>query len=354
MYSIIDYAYNGLLYLNNMTRPQHKRLSQLMIYATTACQSKCKHCNIWQKRPIEHLSLEDIKHIVQSKCVTQRTTIGLEGGEFLLHPQANEIMAWLQAEHPNYTLLSNCLAPHLVINAVREYHPRHLYVSLDGGRETYKYMRGRDGYDHVIEVIETLRDEVPVSLMFCLSPWNSFKDMEYVIEVAKKYNVDVRIGIYGTMAFFDTTSELLAATNFIENIPANIHDTQENYDFVALYDQWREGNLKLRCQSLMSCLVIHSNGDVPLCQNLDVILGNIHQQSFDDIFNGAASCKTQCRYSQNCNKCWINFHRKYDIILMRNFERLFPKRLIEKFYGPYQWTENPDITYRQYIKHIQR
>ena len=98
-------------------------------------------------------------------------------------------------------------------------------------------MRGRDGYDHVIEVIETLRDEVPVSLMFCLSPWNSFKDMEYVIEVAKKYNVDVRIGIYGTMAFFDTTSELLAATNFIENIPANIHDTQENYDFVALYDQ---------------------------------------------------------------------------------------------------------------------
>ena len=215
-------------------------------------------------------------------------------------------------------------------------------------------MRGRDGYDHVIEVIETLRDEVPVSLMFCLSPWNSFKDMEYVIEVAKKYNVDVRIGIYGTMAFFDTTSELLAATNFIENIPANIHDTQENYDFVALYDQWREGNLKLRCQSLMSCLVIHSNGDVPLCQNLDVILGNIHQQSFDDIFNGAASCKTQCRYSQNCNKCWINFHRKYDIILMRNFERLFPKRFIEKFYGPYQWTENPDITYRQYIKHIQR
>ena len=93
---------------------------------------------------------------------------------------------------------------------------------------------------------------------------------------------------------------------------------------------------------------------VPLCQNLDVILGNIHQQAVDDIFNGAASCKTQCRYSQNCNKCWINFHRKYDIILMRNFERLFPKRLIEKVYGPYQWTENPNITYRQYIKHIQR
>ncbi|MBQ9286202.1 MAG: hypothetical protein IJ209_07990 [Bacteroidaceae bacterium] len=36
MYSIYDYAYNGLLYLNNMERPKNKRLSQLMIYSTTA------------------------------------------------------------------------------------------------------------------------------------------------------------------------------------------------------------------------------------------------------------------------------------------------------------------------------
>ena len=38
MYTIYDYAYNGLLYLNNIMRPRHKRLSQLMIYSTTACQ----------------------------------------------------------------------------------------------------------------------------------------------------------------------------------------------------------------------------------------------------------------------------------------------------------------------------
>lgn len=63
-------------------------------------------------------------------------------------------------------------------------------------------MRGVDGYDSVIKVVEAVKDVVPVSLMFCLSPWNSFKDMEYVIGVAKRYGLDVRIGIYGTMAFF--------------------------------------------------------------------------------------------------------------------------------------------------------
>jgi len=308
---------------------------------------------MWQK-PVERLSLDDIKSIMQSRCVTPRTTVGLEGGEFILHPQADDIMAWFRENHPNYTLLTNALAPQKVIDAVRRHKPRHLYVSLDGDRETYKVMRGRDGYDSVIQVVETLKDEIPLSLMFCLSPWNSFEDMAYVIDIAKKYDVDVRIGIYGTMAFFDTTSELLSASDFISQIPQNIHQTQENFDFVALYDQWRNGHLNLRCQSIMSSLVIHSNGNVPLCQNLDVVLGNIHEQSLDDIFNGKASCETQCRYSKECNGCWINFHRKYDIILVRNLERFLPKKVIESFYGPYQWTEDKKTTYRRYFKEIQK
>ena len=113
MYTIYDYAYNGLLYLNNIMRPRHKRLSQLMIYSTTACQSRCKHCNIWQK-PVEHLSLEDIKRIMQSRCVTKQTTIGLEGGEFILHPQAfatsvekekNRAVTELKAVKETYELL---------------------------------------------------------------------------------------------------------------------------------------------------------------------------------------------------------------------------------------------------------
>ena len=243
MYSISDYLFNGLLYLNNTLRPRHKRLSQLMLYANTMCQSRCKHCNIWQK-PHEYLTFDEVKAIVGSRCVTRRTVVGLEGGEFLLHPQAKEIMAWLQHNHPKYTLLSNGLAPALVIDAVRQYHPVRLYLSLDGPRETYKVMRGRDGYDHVIECIETLKDEVPISLMFCLSPWNSMKDMEHVINVARKYGIDVRIGIYGTMDFFDTTAEMIDTTDYLQNIPQNIHQTQENYDFVALYDEWRRGHLR--------------------------------------------------------------------------------------------------------------
>ena len=324
-----------------------------MIYSTNRCQSRCRHCSIW-KKPDENLTLEDIKRIMSSRCVTRRTTVGLEGGEFILHPQAAEIMEWFNRNHPNYTLLSNGLAPERVIEYVRRYRPAHLYLSLDGDRETYLRMRGRDGYDKVIRVVEELKDEIPVSLMFCLSPWNDFEDMRFVIDVSKKYGIDVRVGIYGTMSFFDTTDELMEANaeSFLRRIPDNIHDTEENYDFVALYDEWRNGRLRLRCQSIFGSLVVHSNGDVPLCQNLGVVLGNIHEESLDEIFNSKKAGELQCEYSKGCNGCWINFHRKYDIILMRNMEKVFPKRLIEVFYGKYNWSGPRGDTYRDYFKRI--
>ena len=172
MYKVGDYVHNGWLYLNNVFRPRHKVLSQLMIYTTTRCQSRCRHCSIW-KKPKEQLSLDDIKEVMRSKCVTGKTVVGLEGGEFLLHPEADAIMGWFAENHPNYTLLTNCLSPRRVIQAARKYRPAHVYVSLDGDKETYKKMRGTDGHDKVIEVVGELKDEMPVSLMFCLSPWNS-------------------------------------------------------------------------------------------------------------------------------------------------------------------------------------
>ncbi len=351
MYGIYDYIYNGLVFINNMLRKRHKELTSLMIYSTTRCQSRCKHCSIW-KKPTENLSLADIINIMNSKCVSKRTVVGLEGGEFILHPEADRILEWFDTHHPNYTLLSNCLAVEKIVEAVRKHRPKHLYISLDGNKETYLYMRGRDGYDKVIQVIEECKDSVPISLMFCLSPWNSFEDMKHVIGIAKKYDIDVRIGIYSTMSFFDTTKELMDVddNDYIGSIPLAINKTEENYDFVALYDEWKNNRLRLRCHSIFSELVIHSNGDVPLCQNLDVVLGNVHRNTLDEIFNSRQTLDIQCRHSKECNGCWINYHRKYDIILLRNLERIFPKRMIELFYGKYQWTGDRGITYKKHFK----
>jgi MoaA/NifB/PqqE/SkfB family radical SAM enzyme len=294
---------------------------------------------------------------MQSRCISSETQVGLEGGEFLLHPEYREILSWFKENHPKFDLLSNCLLPERVIEAVRDYAPQRLYVSLDGNKEVYKYMRGCDGYDKVIQVIEACKDLAPLSLMFTLSPYNDLKDMEEVVELAEKYNIDIRIGIYNNIDFFETKETAHEAATvakeenicFRDRIPANVTRTSENLDFLYLYDEWVQKKLELKCFSIYDSLVIHPNGDIPICQNLDVKLGNVHEKTLDEIFNSKETRKLQNQYARHCNGCWINFHRKYDIVLLRTLERFLPKRIIELFYGKYRWTDNPKIKYRQLI-----
>ena len=401
MYGKLDYLRRGLRYVNNSVRPGHKTLSTLMFYGTDLCDSGCKHCLIWAKRPVKHLPIAKIIEVMQSRCVSKHTTVGLEGGEFLLHPQALEILEWFTKNHPNFDLLSNCLKPDSLIDAVKKYPPKRLFISLDGNKETYLYMRGKDGYNDVLKVIENCKDLVPISLMFTLSPYNGFDDMEHVIEIAKKNNIDVRIGTYNDISFFDTVekaheteigsivntdvltygairkvkdeilekndklnelekeeietpkhdhNKIMDSNDFKDSIPANIVDTTENYDFLLLYDEWRKKKLNLKCRSILDSIVIHPDGSVPICQNLDLKLGNVNTNTLDNIFNSLASQEIQNKHVHGCNQCWINFHRKYDIVMMRTLEKGLPKWLIEKMFGDYQWTDDKKVTYKQFME----
>ncbi|HMP92266.1 MAG TPA: SPASM domain-containing protein [Phnomibacter sp.] len=385
MYQLKDYLARGATFINNTQRSRHKKLSTLMVYATDLCDSACKHCLIWTKRPVQYLAPEKIFEVMQAKCITPRTSVGLEGGEFLLHPQWPQIMEWFVKHHKNFDLLSNCLQPQTTIEAVKKYPPRRLYVSLDGTPETYHHMRGKDGYDGVIKVLENCSKIVPASVMFTLSPYNDFTDLEHVAQVCKRLGIDLRVGIYNDIAFFDTLDKAhqtqigqrkdgepltfskvkairngsLTARNGNATQPANpaaitipqsIHEFAENYDFLVLYEHWKQGGVKLKCYSILDSLVILPNGDVPLCQNLDLKIGNIHQHSLDEIFNGPEAIKTQQEYVHNCNACWLNFHRKYDVVLYRSFEKYFGRWVTTKLLGYYQWSQRAEQLYKQTIE----
>ena len=77
-----------------------------------------------------------------------------------------------------------------------------------------------------------------------------------------------------------------------------------------------------------------------------------NQQSLDEAFNGKATQELQEHYVHNCNQCWLNFHRKYDVILFRTFEKYFGKSMTSKLFGYYQWEEDARTTYKQYFDKI--
>lgn len=352
MYKVKDYINRGFRLVNNNIRPKHKKLSTIMLYATDRCNSKCKHCYIWAKKPKMHLSFEKIKEIIQSPVVDKETVIGLEGGEFLLHPEAEQILEYLSKHHPKYDLLSNAVADDKLIDYCRKYKPLRLFLSLDGPRDTYENMRGVDAYDKVIRVIESLKNELPISVMFTLTPFNNFDDLNHVAAICKTHNIDMRIGIYNCMEYFDTQEESTSTSldYKISEIPEVVHDFSENYDFMALYTHYREGNVKLTCNSIRDSIVIYPNGDIPICQNKQIVLGNLNEESLQTIINKKSTIELHKKHQTGCNECWVNFHRKYDVVLYRNLEKFLPKKVIHWWKGEYYWSADKNKKYKQVLK----
>lgn len=369
-----DYASRGFNLVYNRLMPDSKRLSSLMLYATDRCDSGCKHCLIWAKRPTTILPYETVVRIMESKCVHASTMVGLEGGEFLLHPEADKILRWFAGNHPNFDLFSNCLQPEKLIRSVREYRPHRLYISLDGDRDTYLHMRGKDGYERVIRVIRELKGVVPIFVMFTLSPYNDFEDLKHVAGVCREHGVFLRVGIYDNIPFFDTiedapgsafgeykNDEVLtystvkaaqakrgvaggrrAIADYTASIPEEVREFAENYDYVRLYQKWLTGKLRLGCRSILDSVIVLPDGDVPICQHLPLRLGNVYRDGLDAAFNSNASNQVQQHHSKNCNQCWVSYHRKYDIVLYRSFERYFGRWATTKLLGYYQW-DDPEL-----------
>ena len=115
-----------------------------------------------------------------------------------------------------------------------KHHPKHLYISLDGDKSTYRYMRGVDGYEQVMQVIEQWHERIPISLMFCLSPlelvprhgarhcrgqalWHrcAHRNLQHHVIFRHHFGLDR----HGTHRF--------PAAD-----PPSIHETDENFDFV--------------------------------------------------------------------------------------------------------------------------
>jgi MoaA/NifB/PqqE/SkfB family radical SAM enzyme len=396
MFQFSDYAGRGYNLIHNRLFPSRKRLSSLMLYATDLCDSGCKHCLIWAKRPTTILPFETIRKIMESKCVHSSTMVGLEGGEFLLHPEADAILEWFFLHHRNYDLFSNCLRPEKLIGAVKKYKPHRLYISLDGDRDTYLHMRGKDGYARVLQVIQELNGTVPIFVMFTLSPYNDFTDLAHVARVCEENGVFLRVGIYNNIPFFDTIEDAPASffgqykddevltyskakamqaaaavataagdggrppggggkadtamADYSALIPPEIRAYSENYDYVKLYHKWVTGKLRLGCHSIMDSAIVLPDGDVPLCQHLPARLGNIYHNSLDEVFNSSGSNKVQKYHSENCNQCWVAYHRKYDIILYRSFEKYFGRMATSKLLGFYKWDADERASYKKAVR----
>jgi SynChlorMet cassette radical SAM/SPASM protein ScmF len=148
-----------------MTRDQKVRkysLYQIYFYLSNVCNLRCRHCWIapnHQDRSDSHhfLSLELFRSIIKQGRPLGLSGVKLTGGEPLLHPQLNEIVADIRANDLELNVETNgTLCTKGLAREIAACKKPFVSVSLDGvDAETHEWMRGVSGsFDGAIKGIQ--------------------------------------------------------------------------------------------------------------------------------------------------------------------------------------------------------
>ncbi len=143
--------------------PEPGPLRYAVLEITNRCNLRCPHCGSTSgEARAGELTLAELRALVRELRSLGCEEVTVLGGEALLRPDWLEIARAVRDEGLDLVLITNglLLRRDYQLRALRDLAPRIVGVSLDGAsRETYRALRGVDGFDHCVGLLERLRDD---------------------------------------------------------------------------------------------------------------------------------------------------------------------------------------------------
>lgn len=153
--------------------------SSLFLSPTLRCNSRCSHCDVWQKKEnsITELSTEQWQKILSNRFFENITALWISGGEPTLRKDISEIAIYsinILPRIESITLATNALTPLTIRNFLEKILPIahnkkkyiHLHISLDGPPEVHNAIRGVEeafsSLQQTIDIIRKLKVKYPL------------------------------------------------------------------------------------------------------------------------------------------------------------------------------------------------
>ncbi|PLX76426.1 MAG: hypothetical protein C0614_10185, partial [Desulfuromonas sp.] len=311
-------------------RPAH-----LQVEVTTHCNLKCVMCSHASliKTP-QHMTLAAFQQI----CSRVRPCkIALSGiGEPLLNPEFLDMVRYARKQNiatfttTNLTLISRDKATELVASGLQL-----IKGSIDSlDPETYRVIRGQDAHCKVVDGLNNLLEarrqagtrHPYIRLQFVMQQAN-FPEIPEVVDFCAEGGVDAiyfqpldpvfdqpdceqRLADLPRHQFHATlqqASEKASASNVVTNLPSLLRDFGTVWRKYQVTDQaYRETG---SCMMPWTSLYIAVDGGVRLCcafaSSPEMTLGNIFEDDFESIWNGAAYQAYRRQFAKGQRVCTI-------------------------------------------------
>jgi len=292
--------------------------SEAILAVTYRCNSRCTHCDIWQKK----LDGQEAAPSFYYRLPRSLRLVNLTGGEPFLRDDLVEaaMVVTERCGRPALHLSTNGIATDRILAAVKEIrriNPRTgVRISIDGAQQTHDRIRGVPGaFEKAMATLEGLKASGlrDLGIAFTLSRGNEHELMK-IHRLARSLRVDFSTAVVHSSAFFfgekqEMVPEVLAARSALGELErAQLRGLRPKQWLRAFFTHGQIAHLAgdpvpVACGALREFIFVDPFGTVYPCNVLDVPVGNLSDGTLEELIvrNPAAmEAVKQCR-----KNCWM-------------------------------------------------
>ena len=284
------------------------------IITTYRCNCKCHMCNIWQcpTKPEEEITPADIAKLPNVPA------INVTGGEPFLREDIGEILDVLRMKAKRVVISTNGYWTEKILE-VAEKHPWiGIRVSIEGLPKANDELRGlTDGFDHGIRTLAELNHLgfKDIGFGITLSDRNA-KDLMELYHLAKMMGLEFATAATHNSFYFHKYDNKFeqgpVIVEELEKLVKELLKSRKKKDWFRAYFNYGlinyiQGKPRLlNCRMGTHAFFLDPFGNIRPCNgSLDQVMGNIRENSFDEIWNSDRAGKIREMVSQCPGNCWM-------------------------------------------------
>lgn len=290
-----------------------------IISVTSACNSKCLMCDFWKEKKKENLPLS-----VLTKLPPSLNEIDITGGEPFLRDDLPEIVEILKKSCPRARLLitTNGLLTERTSDLSRKIlkidRKIAFRVSLDGWGKTHDLIRGiPKAFEKTLGTLKSLREigVKDLGIIFTLTKENA-ADLEKILQYLKKEHLEISVNlVHDSEIYFGgrhlylrpTPQETKKALTLVKNFykrKVSFKSLAKIWFYNQLFVYSQTGKRPISCGAGINFFYLDSRADVYLCHFKNWGIGNLKNQSFEEIWYSKRKAK-YLKSAVNCQDCFM-------------------------------------------------
>lgn len=264
------------------------------------CNLKCLHCYQENHKPIQLefdklvIIYKQFKDLLNKKKM--KGHINITGGEPLCNPYLFKLLDLIKEDSNliTFSILTNgTLINEKIAKKIKSYNPLYVQVSLEGGKKTNDYIRGKGTYKKVAEGIVNLRKEnIFTSISFTATSLN-YKEFPKVVRYARKYGVNnvwsdrfIPLGDSDkSLALnYEQTREYLEIMNKERNKLKKVKNSNTTISMYRALQFQMTNDFAYGCTAGDTLLTVMENGDLVPCRRMPITIGNLFDRNMYDLY----------------------------------------------------------------------